>query len=72
MMDLLRRIFRRRPRPPVSLICVRQADTWTWPDYLGEKTAGVCGRCGAGIFYERQNAGVETKVCSNCAWGVPK
>lgn len=54
---------------PSSLICVRQADTWTWPAHLGAKTAGICADCGAPIYYELQNMRVHPKVCSVCAWG---
>jgi hypothetical protein len=48
------------------LICVRQEETWTWPEYLGEKTAGVCSICEAPIFFEKQNAAFK-KICSHCS-----
>jgi len=64
----LRRLFR---RPSVSLICVREEDTWTWPEHLGEKTLGRCGQCNALIYYEKQNAHIKDKVCSRCAWNLP-
>lgn len=49
------------------LVCVRQADTWTWPDHLGAKTEGECADCGSPIFYEAQNAAINPKVCAQCA-----
>jgi len=69
MRSLLYRLLRREAKSPSILVCMRQADTWTWPDHLGARTAGECADCGTPIFYEAQNAKYR-KVCSVCA-GLP-
>lgn len=48
------------------LVCVRQEDTWRWPEHLGEKTAGVCADCAAPIFFEKQNVEFR-KICFQCS-----
>lgn len=50
-----------------KMACMRQEDTWCWPDHLGERTEGECTQCGAKIFFEKQNASF-TKVCNRCAF----
>lgn len=47
------------------LYCMRQKDTWCWPDYLGKKTEGHCERCKEPIFFERQNWPYR-KICQRC------
>ena len=47
------------------LLCVRQEDTWCWPDHLGARTSGECFQCGAAIFFEKQNE-LFRKVCNQC------
>lgn len=72
MRSWLQRLFRREQPSPgnaVRLICMRQADTWTWPAHLGAQTAGVCVDCEAPVFFEKQNAPYR-KVCTVCA-GLP-
>lgn len=47
-------LFSRKPTTP-TLVCMRQAETWRWPSYLGERTPGECAECKAAIFFEVQN-----------------
>jgi hypothetical protein len=51
-----------------TLICMRQADTWRWSKDLGEITPGVCERCGAPIFFEKQNGYIRHKICHVCGY----
>ena len=53
-------------RPVPTLICMRQVDTWRWPDHLGEKTEGKCIKCGVLIYFEEQNERFR-KICHICA-----
>ena len=48
-----------------TLLCMRQEDTWRWPDHLGEKTEGICERCKAPIYFEKQNK-CFYKICQKC------
>lgn len=48
------------------LVCIRQDETWCWPDHLGERTSGQCVRCGAPIYYEKQNEVFQQKICHRC------
>ena len=51
----------------MHLVCIRQADTWRWPEYLGKQTAGICSQCQAPIYFQERNAHIEPKVCGQCA-----
>ena len=53
-----------------ELLCMRQADTWRWPDNLGRRTAGYCYKCHAPIFFEKQNRCFRKKICNRCAHGA--
>jgi len=48
-----------------SMTCIRQDETWCWPDHLGEQTAGLCSKCNSPIYFEKQNW-VFYKVCTRC------
>lgn len=54
-------------RKEINLICIRQADTWTWGFNLGPMTPGNCCKCGEPIYYEKQNGWIKNKICHVCA-----
>jgi hypothetical protein len=49
-----------------TLVCIRQEDTFCWPDYLGKKTEGKCEECEAAIYFEEQNEVFRKKICNRC------
>ena len=51
-----------------TLLCMRQEDTWQWPDHLGKRTEGLCKKCNALIYFEKQNWPFY-KICNRC--GMP-
>ena len=51
-----------------TLLCMRQEDTWQWPDHLGTRTEGFCEKCHAPIYFEKQNKPFY-KICNRC--GMP-
>ena len=51
-----------------EMVCIRQENTWRWGSHLGKRTAGECDKCGAPIYFEKQNKPFR-KVCNHCAWG---
>lgn len=61
-------LFKPKPEPEIVAICMRQANTWHWPDHLDEKTSGECSECQAPIFFEKKN-GKYKKICHICAYG---
>lgn len=48
-----------------NIACIRQVDTWHWPNHLGKRTEGKCANCDAPIYYEQQNEPFR-KVCQHC------
>lgn len=62
---LLKLLNRAKLRRDV-LVCMRQEDTYRWPDSLGRKTPGECSVCGYAVYFEEQNS-VFVKVCNRCA-----
>ena len=65
-MGLFSWLFGKREPEKPTLVCMRQEQTWRWPSYLGERTAGTCEECEGAIFYEKQNEGYR-KICNVCA-----
>lgn len=59
--------FKKKKKPQLELVCMRQEDTWRWQRHLGEKTEGVCSQCNAPIYFEIQNGNIENKICNRCA-----
>lgn len=49
-----------------TIVCMRQEDTWCWPEELGQRTEGKCDQCGSAIYFEQQNGSVYRKICTRC------
>lgn len=48
-----------------TIVCIRQADAYFWPKYLGNRTDGKCEQCKTPIYYEEQNKPFR-KICHAC------
>lgn len=69
-MKWLKRLFGKKEVPlteKARLVCMRQANTWCWPEHLGAKTEGVCSMCQVPIFFEAQNLKFKNKICHICS-----
>ena len=64
MLKWLLNLFRSKPKQ--ILVCMRQINTWRWPDHLGRMTEGKCELCQTPIYFEEQNKRFY-KICHICS-----